>query len=200
MKNPFVGLVSPVLNRVEQLAAGNWDAPGNRDRVGEVSILARHRFVELRQVEEKREGHGRGREENVVGEVEFFGDIKGVCAEEIDDKPDKLHAGGQGAEGVAEGGEGSGDGEGNYGFDFGALWEVIKADWREEDMVDGGWQGFEDGLLGFCGKAVAGDYECDGEVVKVDESFGELGEWDEVAHAWSRENCYVRCLRFCHGG
>lgn len=66
-------------------------------------------------------------------------------------------------------------------------------------MVNCDWEGVEDGFLGLRRRAIAGDDEGDREIVVVDDSLGELGEWDEVAHARTRKNCDVRwpwlCLR-----
>lgn len=69
----------------------------------------------------------------------------------------------------------------------------MEAHRREEDVGNGlGIEGFKDFLLGSQVRAVAGDDECDGEVVLEDESFGQLDEGNEVAKAWGWDDSNMR--------
>lgn len=71
-------------------------------------------------MKEEGQSHGGRRVEDKRRDVEFFGDVEGVGAEEVDDEG----GGGEGAELVAEGREGVEDGEGDDGFDFGVWGKV----------------------------------------------------------------------------
>lgn len=127
----------------------------------------------------------------MMGDFELFRGIAGGGGEEIGDESDEVGGGEEFEEEGAKGGDGAGGGDGHARFDAGIGGKIRDGVWGKGKRGDGGREGGEKSFLCFVG-VFRQDDDGDDELVALDEEFGELGDGDEVAHAWSGKKNYMR--------
>ncbi|CAL9757170.1 unnamed protein product [Musa acuminata subsp. burmannicoides] len=191
VQHASVGVVGPVLHRVQEVLPSEWDAAREHHRFRQVPVLARRGLVQRREVQQEGQHHEAGGEEKVVRHPELLCHGEGLAAEEVDDVSGEAGGPPQGAEDVADVGNGALHHDAEARLDMGIRGDVVEGEGGKDDVREAGREGVEEGGLGVVGE-VGEDDEGGGEAVAEDKELGELREGDEVAHAGAGHDGYVR--------